>query len=101
MAIKQIKSEHTRLSILIALTEDAGYSLNSSMICDVLKLYHLKCSRDEVHTELAWLERNGYVTLEKLSANTWLATITQNGFDVVEGNIVAPGIKRPGPRSQL
>lgn len=99
MAINQIKSEHTRISILIALTEDSGYSLNSSMICDVLALYHLRCGRDEVHTELAWLERNGYVTLKKLSPNTWLATITQTGSDVAQGHIFVPGIKRPGPRS--
>ncbi|EWH09851.1 hypothetical protein DS2_10387 [Catenovulum agarivorans DS-2] len=99
MAINQIKSEHVRLSILIALSEDAGYQLNSSMIGDILKHYHLKSSRDEVHTELAWLERNGYVKLEKLSANTWLATISQSGVDVVEGSIVVPGIKRPSPRS--
>lgn len=99
MPINQIKSEHVRLSMLLALSEEPDYTLNSALIGDVLKLFALRTARDEIHTELAWLERNGYVKINKLSSNTWVATLTTSGLDVAQGNITVPGIKRPSPRS--
>ncbi|TMN67280.1 hypothetical protein CWB85_19720 [Pseudoalteromonas sp. S1727] len=99
MAINQIIAEHSRLCILRALNEQPGYDLNDSIICDILKSYSLKCGRDELHTHLNWLERNGYVTIEKIGqSSTWVSTITPSGIDVAEGTIVVPGIKRPSPR---
>ncbi|KZY40674.1 hypothetical protein A3733_05350 [Pseudoalteromonas shioyasakiensis] len=99
MALQDVQAEHQRISILIALKDSADYGANTSMLADVLKRYALGCSRDQLKTLLSWLEQNGYVVLEKLSENTWIARITASGIDVAEGSITAPGIKRPAPRS--
>jgi CTP-dependent riboflavin kinase len=98
MALLEVKTEHQRISILVALKESSNYGANSSMLADVLKRYSLGCSRDQLKTLLNWLEQNGYITLDKLTENTWVARVTQSGIDVAEGISVVPGIKRPGPR---
>ncbi|CAD2225019.1 conserved hypothetical protein [Pseudoalteromonas sp. 3J6] len=98
MAMLQVQAEHQRISILITLKESADFGANTSMLADVLQRYALGCSRDQLKTLLNWLEQNGYITLDKLTENTWVARITQSGIDVAEGISVVPGIKRPGPR---
>jgi len=98
-SMAKLVSEHKRLSILLALNESAGFDLNDSIIRDVLKMYSLKSSRDQVRTELTWLEQQGYVTIEKLGqSDVWIAKITHAGIDVAEGNVVVHGIKRAGLR---
>ncbi|MDK1288504.1 hypothetical protein [Pseudoalteromonas umbrosa] len=99
MPINQVIAEHQRISILITLKESQDYGANTSMLIDVLKAYGLGCTRDQLKTELNWLEQNRYISLEKMSENTWVARITPTGMDVAEGVSVVPGIKRPGPRS--
>ena len=99
MAINKVQSEHRRITILIALKNSDEYGANTSMLADVLRMYALGCSRDQLKTELNWLKQNGYVTIQELSENTWIASITQSGIDVAEGNSTVPGIRRPGPRS--
>ncbi|MBD1584805.1 VpaChn25_0724 family phage protein [Pseudoalteromonas sp. S16_S37] len=98
MAMHEVQAEHQRITILIALKDSADYGANTSMLADVLARYALGCSRDQLKTQLNWLEQNSYVTLDKLTENTWVARITQNGIDVAEGKSIVPGIKRPAPR---
>ncbi|WP_304635526.1 VpaChn25_0724 family phage protein [Pseudoalteromonas sp.] len=98
MALQQVQAEHQRISILIALNESADYGANTSMLADVLARFALGCSRDQLKTLLNWLEQNGYVKVERLTDNTWIARITAEGIDVAEGRSTVPGIKRPAPR---
>ncbi|MCG7565867.1 hypothetical protein MHM95_06145 [Pseudoalteromonas sp. CnMc7-15] len=98
MALQDVQAEHQRISILISLKESADYGANISMLADILQRYALGCSRDQLKTQVNWLEQNGYVTVERLSDNTWIAKITHAGIDVANGHSVVPGIKRPGPR---
>ena len=99
MPMAKLLSEHKRISILLALNEAPGLDLNDSILSDILKVYSLKSSRDQIRTELTWLEQQGYLTIQKIGQSTvWISTITHEGIDVAEGNIVVPGIKRPGPR---
>jgi len=101
MPMSKLLSEHKRISILLALNEAPGFDLNDAILRDVLKIYSLKSSLDQIRTELTWLEQQGYVTVEKIGHNkVWVSTITQSGIDVAEGNVFAPGIKRPAPVSQ-
>lgn len=86
-----------RLVILRTLAKTAGYSCNDSILQDVLATFAHKCSRDQVRSAIAWLSENGYLTYEVLETGTYIATITQRGIDVAEGNITVPGVKRPGP----
>lgn len=98
MPINQVMAEHQRISILIALKDSADYGANTSMLNDVLQRFALGCSQDQLKTQLNWLEQNGYVTVDKITANTWVARITRSGIDVAEGLSVVHGIKRPAPR---
>ncbi|WP_240479501.1 hypothetical protein [Pseudoalteromonas rubra] len=96
----ELMAEHQRISILISLSDSPDYGLNSSILGDILDKYSIGCSRDQLHTQLDWLEQNGYITVNRMTKSTWVADITQAGLDVAKGRVVAHGIKRPGPRSQ-
>ena len=98
MPINKLISEHQRCAILRSLNEAPGMDLNDSILGDILAEYSLGCSRDQLHTQLSWLEQNGYITVEKIgNGHTWVSTITQAGIDVAAARIVVPGIKRPNP----
>lgn len=89
--------EDRRLVILRTLAETSGYSCNDSILQTILVTFAHKCSRDQVRSELAWLQEQGYLTYDVLETGTYIATITQSGIDVAQGNITVPGVKRPGP----
>ncbi|TVP08640.1 ArsR family transcriptional regulator [Shewanella sp. KCT] len=94
MALQDIMKEHQRLVILRMLTEVAGFDLNESILQDGLIVYGLDISRDGLRTQLAWLEEQGLIRLEKLGG-TQKAVLTSRGEDVATGRAVVPGIKRP------
>ncbi len=86
-----------RLVILRALEEDAGYSLNESVLHSILAMFGHKVSRDRVRTELSWLAEQKLVTVEHV-ASVDVASLTGRGADVAAGRTIVPGVKRPGPR---
>ncbi|MGX2948578.1 VpaChn25_0724 family phage protein [Frederiksenia canicola] len=86
-----------RLVILRSLV-DAGYDANESILDDCLTLYGHKISRDLVRNHLNWLEEQGLVKIERLTDGFIVATITQRGVDVANGEAVVDGVKRPRPR---
>ena len=86
-----------RLVILRSLVE-AGYDANESILDDCLALYGHKISRDLVRTHLNWLEEQGLVKIERLGNGFMIATITQRGVDVANGEAVVDGVKRPSPK---
>lgn len=86
-----------RLAILRTLAEDAGYSLNESVLQSCLDALGHNVSRDRVRTDLRWLEEQGLVTLEEV-VSVLVATLTGRGADVAAGRAAVPGIKRPRPR---
>ena len=86
-----------RLVILRSLI-DANYDANESILDDCLALYGHKISRDLVRNHLNWLEEQGLVKIERLTDGFMVATITQRGVDVANGETVVDGVKRPRPR---
>lgn len=86
-----------RLVILRSLI-DANYDANESILDDCLALYGHKISRDLVRNHLNWLEEQGLVKVERLTDGFMVATITQRGVDVANGEAVVDGVKRPRPR---
>lgn len=97
MALKEMLQKDRRLVVLRILSESAGYTANDSIIDTSLDLYGHKVSRDVVKAELAWLEEQGLIALEELSG-TLVATITQRGLDVANGQATNPGVKKPMPK---
>jgi len=87
--------EDQRLVILRLLAEQPGYRANSSVLRAALESYGHSMSRDQVKTELRWLEEQGLLDVENLDV-VLVATLRERGQDVATGRAVAPGVKRPG-----
>lgn len=92
MPIKELLAADQRLCLIRSLN-DAGGTANESVIQDCLDAYGHALSRDKVRTHFAWLEEQGVITLEDL-AGCQVATLTQRGYDAVDGRCTIPGIKR-------
>ncbi len=98
MALKQLIAEHQRLVILRMLADVPGYDLNESILQDGLSAYGLDISRDALKTQLAWLEEQDLITIDKVGTSqnsTQKAMLKTRGQDVATGRAHVPGIKRP------
>ncbi|RMT61670.1 hypothetical protein ALP43_03224 [Pseudomonas azotoformans] len=84
-----------RLVILRLLAEMTAYRANSSVLTMALDNYGHTLSRDQVKTELHWLQEQGALTLDDVGP-VLVATLTERGQDVAAGRARVPGIKRPG-----
>lgn len=97
MSYAQKVREHVRVTILRLLEEDPNYTMNDSMITDMMPEYGFSQSRDQVRTELAWLREQGLVSYDN-DAGIIIATLTERGADAALGRTTVPGVKRPAPR---
>lgn len=90
--MRNVLNEDQRLCLLRSIN-DCGGSANESVIQDCLDLYAHRISRDAVRSHLTWLQEQDLATLEDL-AGCFIATLTQRGYDVIEGRSSVPGVKR-------
>ena len=86
-------AEDHRLAILHALAKCEGDS-NESFITTALHGFGHNVSRDQVRTLFTWLKENGLISLEEI-ADVMIARLTERGFEVEQGIITTPGVKRP------
>lgn len=90
----QVVQEERRLHILRLLSATKpAYQANSTTLRDGLAQLGHTMSRDQMHTELAWLAEMGVCTLET-PGSVIIVTLTARGLDVAEGTAQVPGIKR-------
>ncbi|HEJ2039549.1 TPA: ArsR family transcriptional regulator [Pseudomonas aeruginosa] len=90
-------SEDRRLVILRILAEMPTYRANSSVLHTVLQEWGHEPSRDQVKTELRWLEEQQLVALDDVGDGAvLLAKLTERGADVAAGRARVDGVKRPG-----
>ena len=88
--------EDIRLTVLRVLAEDADYSHNEYVLRSALESVGHNISHDKLHTELAWLDEQGLISVADTVGVT-VAKLTARGLDVAKGATVVPGVKRPGP----
>lgn len=88
-------AEDRRLVILRVLSEMAGYRANSSVLYTLLSTWGHEPSRDQVKTDLRWLEEQQLLQIEEIGS-VLLSTLTERGADVAAGRAIVPGVKRPG-----
>lgn len=88
--------EYLREHLLIVLRDMDGYSANDAILTDLVRARGIVNSVDVVRTELAWLEEQGLVTVERFDELA-VATITRRGVDVANGAARVPGVHRPLP----
>jgi Fe2+ or Zn2+ uptake regulation protein len=86
-----------RLSILLVLMEDPGYSVNEYVLQACLEAVGHRVTLDRVKTDLDWLAEQGLLIVSSVSG-VKVAKLTGRGADVASGKVVVPGVKRPRPR---
>lgn len=91
----QYLREDMRLVILRVLATMPSYTANSSVLSGGLNTVGHNPSRDQVKTEIRWLEEQGLVTVEQ-AFDLLIARITERGADVAAARTVVPGVKKPG-----
>lgn len=83
-----------RLVCLRILAEMPGYRANSSVIANLLEQFGHAVTRDQVKTELRWLEEQGLVAIED-AGSVLVATLQERGQDVAGGRATVDGVARP------
>lgn len=89
--------EHRRIAILRHLDALPQYGANASILLDVVRGVGVATTADQMRGELSWLEEQDLVRLQHNDTFT-LAEITSRGSEVAQGNVIAPGVKRPSAR---
>lgn len=100
MSFADFLREDQRLVMLRFLAEMPSYSSNSSVIYQALTRYGHAPSRDQVKTELRWLEDQGLLRLDDIET-VLVARLTERGADVAAGRAIVPGVKRPGAGADM
>lgn len=90
-------TEDRRLVILRVLHEMPAYQSNSSILYTLIANWGHNPTRDQLKTDLRWLNEVGLVVTRDLSDGAvLLANLTERGQDVATGRAIVPGVKRPG-----
>jgi hypothetical protein len=96
MSFRDHVNADLRLVVLRLLSEAEGYEGNSSILQMAVDEFGHNVSRDQMHTQLAWLAEQGLLTIAAV-ATVQVATLTARGLDVAQGRASVPGVKRPSP----
>jgi hypothetical protein len=96
MSFRDHMNEDLRLVVLRLLSEVDGYEANSATLQAAVTEFGHRPSRDQVHTQLAWLQEQGLLKVTAV-ATVQIAALTARGLDVAQGRAVVPGVKRPSP----
>lgn len=88
---------HVRLAVLRALTELAEHTANDSVLAHVIDTLGLPVTRDQLRTQLGWLEEQGLVTLKRPRDGLVVVTLRERGGDVAVGRAHVEGVQRPSP----
>ncbi|APE43641.1 hypothetical protein BOO69_09610 [Sulfitobacter alexandrii] len=84
-----------RLVILKALADEPAKAMSDSLIMVVLKEFAVRRSREYLHTQLDWLERQaGAVRLRK-AGTAIIAHLTERGQEHLDRDGMIVGIKQP------
>ncbi len=96
MSYRDLVIADLRLVILRLLADDQDYQANSSILQMAVESFGHGVSRDQLHTELAWLQEQGLISVDEI-ASVKVARLSGRGLDVAEGRANVPGVKRPRP----
>lgn len=97
-AMAQAWREDLRLTVLRLLAEAPGYTLNDSLVTKSVQTLGIAATRDQIRTEMTWLEQQGVVRCQVLSGGLIVAQLTERGSDAAQGLAPIPGISRPSAR---
>jgi hypothetical protein len=97
MEYKDYTTAGRRLCILRILSRRPQFTTNEYSLNDELKGdYAHIVSTDRLHNDLAWLDEQDLVILQRPRAG-WILTLTARGSDVANGLAEVPGVEKPRP----
>lgn len=88
---------HARLAVLRALLEAVQHTMNDSLLKTRMETLGLPVTRDQLRTQLGWLEEQGLIRLARPTDSLVVATLRERGAEVAMGRAHVDGIQRPGP----
>lgn len=88
---------HARLSVLRALVEAPAHAANDSMLAQLMETLGLPVTRDQLRTQLGWLEEQGLVHLARPNTSLIVVKLRERGGDVAVGRAHVEGVQRPTP----
>lgn len=91
---QSLVSEHARIAILRFLEDAPRYTSNVSMLASALPRVGISHSRDQVVSEIAWLQEQALVETETSNGFT-IVSATARGVEVAQGIVKHPGVQRP------
>ncbi len=94
MSFADYLRKDVRLVTLRILAEMPGFRANSSVLANVLHQFGHSVTRDQVKTELRWLQEQGLVRIEE-AGQVLVATLDERGQDVAEGRAQVDGVAKP------
>lgn len=94
MSYSDYLRKDVRLVLLRTLSEMPSYRANSSVLATMLDRWGHTVTRDQVKTELRWLDEQGLLSLDE-AGSVLVATLSERGQDVSEGRAIMDGIARP------
>jgi Fe2+ or Zn2+ uptake regulation protein len=86
---------HVRLAVLRALTEAPTHSANDSVLSTAMGELGLPVTRDQLRTQLGWLEEQQLVRLHRPKDTMIVATLRERGAEVALGRACVEGVQRP------
>lgn len=93
MSFSKLQAATVRRAILDLLAMDRPRrTINDRMLAAEISRRGYTVSRDQVRGHMAWLREQDLVTVEEIGPELHVATLTQRGADVAEGNAAAPGV---------
>ena len=92
----QFMTESLRFAILQLLYCAAAYTLNEFDLKPLLSGRGQAASGDTLHSQLHWLHEQQLVHARH-EDGFWVATLTSQGGDVVNGLCTVPGVAKPEP----
>ncbi len=97
MSFADYHFQHVRLTILRLLAEVPTYSANDSVLNQAVNAMGLSCTRDQLRTNLTWLQEQRLVSLILPTPSLIVAELTEAGADVAAGRSIVSGVQRPSP----
>ncbi len=93
---QKILTEDARLTILKELAQENSYSLNETILRDLLETFGINRDRDWVREQLKVMAGLDAITT-RLAGSVMIAVITRAGLDHVKNRIAIDSISRPSP----
>lgn len=87
---------HVRLAVLRTLVEAPTSAANDSVLATAMGELGLPVTRDQLRTQLGWLQEQGLVKLNRPVDSLIVVQLRERGVEVALGRAFVDGIQRPG-----